>query len=818
MAEVYCSIFQTSNYILRERILSFLFEKQEIWSNKRYRGIQKIENLVDVYAVPPYQADSNFKILGHPKLQSGTQINVAILLVSMDLGQVPPEVIIRATLNNEQSLMDDRVPVVIICTTKHPDKGTPRKISSRNLNMQNNQFLYVLPTLVLPTCIVTKLENPNMNFTSSDISLLRQIFGPYVDLSISIGMLLSPSYNLKYLRDRSPEFLNQILRQKYPSSDIDHMDEYRFWTSASGSTKIVKLGSEVHLIDSHNVVIFSSMCFTKNWMNIAHLVSKMKVGWAVQRLINNFPESAIFELFSEPDTRHNQTPLMSAAIGLKDVTLTSFLNFYSTIIRMSELNDEKNKHMKAILDSLLHQTDSEGKTLVYYITHSEEKCLGPYGSIMQFELKFHVGDTTKDVELDAGYVDLNKCLQDKLGSSRETSRALRLLNETKDPSNLKMWTIMFYSILSVLLLPMTLYIGDVVFDGLVAKNYHSLWKHGTMPETNCLPYFSATPNLNITTLEDYPICLTNGWKLMYTVLFMVGPYIFSFYEILSNHLKWPMGKKELLVLTLFPILVVFWPCILLCLKTRQLIKYYRAKGGYKQRYREQYEHYTKRFIAVHFCEVCIESSFNALLQWYILLPTFLVRYHKYHTLKPEIEDTYFMITSTSFFFSIVSVAWSITSNTADQKKGALDMAWDPVPRMLLFFSNLFLVFARINCLVVFMYYWGPGKFYPGMIAISLHVMIMMAIHFQNLKHKKDCMRDYLRKREYRSTFRYLRHLFYVCFIYGFTNIMVNNFMDITLKADQELGKKPKNDMFYHNIIVCQTLDNISIYLSNTNKQ
>ena len=81
--------------------------------------------------------------------------------------------------------------------------------------------------------------------------------------------------------------------------------------------------------------------------------------------------------------------------------------------------------MKDRIDHLLHKPDIEGKTLVYYITHSEEKCLGPYGSIMQFELKFHVGDTSKDVEVDAGYVNLNKCLQDKLGSSRETSQALR---------------------------------------------------------------------------------------------------------------------------------------------------------------------------------------------------------------------------------------------------------------------------------------------------------------------------------------------------------------------------------------------------------
>ena len=68
------------------------------------------------------------------------------------------------------------------------------------------------------------------------------------------------------------------------------------------------------------------------------------------------------------------------------------------------------------------------------------------------------------------------------------------------------------------------------------------------------------------------------------------------------------------------------------------------------------------------------------------------------------ENSLFMITAVSFFVSIISLAWSITSNVADQKRGALDMDWNPTPRILLFLSNLCLVFARINSIVVFMYY------------------------------------------------------------------------------------------------------------------
>ena len=53
MAEVYCSILHVSNYWLRERILSFLFEKEEIGCD--YRRITRLSNSVKIHAVTPYQ-------------------------------------------------------------------------------------------------------------------------------------------------------------------------------------------------------------------------------------------------------------------------------------------------------------------------------------------------------------------------------------------------------------------------------------------------------------------------------------------------------------------------------------------------------------------------------------------------------------------------------------------------------------------------------------------------------------------------------------------------------------------------------------------
>ena len=173
-----------------------------------------------------------------------------------------------------------------------------------------------------------------------------------------------------------------------------------------------------------------------------------------------------------------------------------------------------------------------------------------------------------------------------------------------------------------------------------------------------------------------------------------------------------MAVLDYLALAFFPVTIILWPYLILFAKTYQLIKYYLTPGSVKQEYLRSYEFFTNEYLTLNFCEECIESSFNALLQWYIVLPKFLVRYNKYEELKnlriaahdENEENSLFMITAVSFFVSIISLAWSITSNVADQKRGALDMDWNPTPRILLFLSNLCLVFARINSIVVFMYY------------------------------------------------------------------------------------------------------------------
>ena len=244
MAEVYCSILQVSNRILRDRIISSYFETTKNKSNKPARGFEKIGNCVKVYHVPPYlsrEMRQSFEINGCAKPQNKIQINVAILLVNLDGVHVLPEEIISTTINSERALRDDKVPVVVICTTKDPDQEKRRKVDYHNVSSQNNQFVFVMPTLVLPDSIVQKVIDPSISFGEEDIALLREIFRSSLDLCFSIGMLLSPSYDMKHLIKKYPSLANTLLHKKYPTPDIDRVIKSKNWRANIKGSKIAKI-------------------------------------------------------------------------------------------------------------------------------------------------------------------------------------------------------------------------------------------------------------------------------------------------------------------------------------------------------------------------------------------------------------------------------------------------------------------------------------------------------------------------------------------------------------------------------------------------
>ena len=169
----------------------------------------------------------------------------------------------------------------------------------------------------------------------------------------------------------------------------------------------------------------------------------------------------------------------------------------------------------------------------------------------------------------------------------------------------------------------------------------------------------------------------------------------------------------------------------------------------------------------------MESSFQPLLQWYILLPSFLESVFKFDYVE--------MFSFSSWFLSLLSLSWSFTAYSATLKKGALSVDVSPISRIILFTSKLCLIFARMNCIILFMYFWGPGEFYPGIALIVLHTLIMGALHY-NFSNVAGVLNT-------RDTGLCNFKLLYACLINGLSNIFSHNFVRMYEQGDKAVKGK-----------------------------
>ena len=773
------------------------------------------------------------------------------------------------------------------------EKGSIEKIDKQGDSFEQRIYNYIndpriqfdlkIPLIVL--CISSTRDHPNIRaLIKSTDQLLRfsnrfihfmfgvdevESYSRCISRIASIGILLSPNFDLNSLDDKNRRFVSdKILFEKFQSN------------------RGVK----------------------KN-KNIAHLIAKMDVAWAVNRLCNYFPNKNIFRLFMEKDTCHKckqrihennrtvkcyggvgsdcsmQNPLMIAARHTKKAVLASFMNFYSSNIDMTELHDTKCKNKEkisidcdnecrvCIIKHLLHETDSRGKNLTYYIIVAQVKCLGAYGTILQFEEDFHIRKRfiTKDNKEiiedkeDKDYLLLQSCIQMHVGSSLQANQVLQVFQTARTPKMLSIILTVASALLGLYLFQMGLYLMDVITDSLVAQDYYRDWKSPNSSSEICQwnptlsRYVIVSDQItsNVTDLKEYPKCLSDMWKFLYTTGFMLLPTLFYLIEMLRHYArilktrgeKIKEGiktdeKKSLIAyvqdlpiwvvvpigIVAFPLLTPFWPLILFALKSYPLAMFHCKSGTARRYYWERFEAISLIILVVHLIEVCIESSFMAILQWYTVMPEMLHDFHGYFV-ERESENHSLNLSRISFIFSILSLAWGFTTYAAEQKDGALDLTWNPAGRILLFCSNLCLIFARINSLVLFMYFWGPGEFKPGMIWIFIHVLLMMCVHYYTLYYRmreddKTCPEEILinsindetvmnveetsekersgeidnitnqnKAKDSKKEFMYYLTVFYVCLVNGLANIFVNNFVNISLNKFKHIGAKKKKTFY-----------------------
>ena len=139
-------------------------------------------------------------------------------------------------------------------------------------------------------------------------------------------------------------------------------------------------------------------------------------------------------------------------------------------------------------------------------------------------------------------------------------------------------------------------------------------------------------------------------------------------------------------------------------------------------------------------EVSLESSFQPTVQLYLLLPSLINQLTNSDVNKIDIK--LFTVCkeqgipilqadqTISIITSILSLSWCFTSYHATLKRGALDKDLAALfYRAVLFLSVLFQIIGRLFILVFFSYSFGPGRYFPLLIFIGAHIIVMSALHF-----------------------------------------------------------------------------------------
>ena len=138
----------------------------------------------------------------------------------------------------------------------------------------------------------------------------------------------------------------------------------------------------------------------------------------------------------------------------------------------------------------------------------------------------------------------------------------------------------------------------------------------------------------------------------------------------------------------------------------------------------------------HMMEVCSESSFQPLLQLYLVLPALIMGLN--HTsdvwnVNQSAQDLFDSVEELqlwSILSSVISLSWSFSHHQAIQMKGALEFETNFFGRIFLLLSNIHQISSRLITFVLFAYTCGDGNFWPLCIGVLLHIVLMSVIYHQ----------------------------------------------------------------------------------------
>ena len=231
--------------------------------------------------------------------------------------------------------------------------------------------------------------------------------------------------------------------------------------------------------------------------------------------------------------------------------------------------------------------------------------------------------------------------------------------------------------------------------------------------------------------------------------------------------------------------IIFWPLLTTFKRCFSEIKFANSYG--KDRFEAQLVKRDHMVLSsrARMIEVCIESSFQPLLQLYLVLPT-LIQYFDCLSSDELIEfslaDTLMSIPALQFLSvitSVIALSWSINFYKVTQKHGALDLNVNFSGRICLQISTFLQISCRLLTFVLLSYCFGPGNFWPMIAILQLHILLMAVLHYYTTEQRKfeDWRSDTI------TNLRLLHH----CILNGIGNIYIHNritYMDSKTEAER----------------------------------
>ena len=264
----------------------------------------------------------------------------------------------------------------------------------------------------------------------------------------------------------------------------------------------------------------------------------------------------------------------------------------------------------------------------------------------------------------------------------------------------------------------------------------------------------------------------------------------------GQHGPWSLSfaKRSLLNLSKGLFLIAIWPIWVYFEKSRCEYRYLTSHGEDRVKQRKKFLKNNITSSRAQIIEICSEATFQPLLQLYLLLPKLMcVDYHD--LFEQDLYNFFSDVPRLQFwaiFTSCMSLSWSFNAYQTSKKTGALDFEANLGGRLVLLASCVCLITSRLFVFVFLAYCFGDGQFYPMVVLVVSHMLLMTAFHWLTTDPKAFN----IKKNFAFVTNKCLLHhsqVFYQCLLNGISNIYLYNDILALPRDDEKKEKEEKNE-------------------------